>query len=358
MILQRSPSNRRSARRIATAALLIIGVYQAAPVGAAGRLEIEIATQAGLSPTAPHEWARLLGELGFDRVQLRGQRREDEPRIDEIGTPQRPSYRLIGILTSRNELIVPRGKFRTHQRDSLRTYLVRLSTDGPAAIVAEKGAFGLTLVQFEGLHADLGQTNKVETAGQTVSQWLAQVRGQLNHPVVIDHRAETKLLDGGTISDKLSGLTLGSALAIALREQGLALQPRQPLGEPVSLFIVAAPQDPDKAWPPGWKPTAPLRRVAPAMFEKLDAEIDGFTLRDTLAAIQPRLEIPLLLDHHVLSENRIDPETALIKVPPRRTSYKRLLDSAVAKARLEGQLKVDEAGTPFYWITTRRRPRR
>jgi hypothetical protein len=40
-----------------------------------------------------------------------------------------------------------------------------------------------------------------------------------------------------------------------------------------------------------------------------------------------------------------------VTLPRTKTYYKRVLDRVLAQARLGAQVRIDEAGTPFLWIT-------
>ena len=76
-----------------------------------------------------------------------------------------------------------------------------------------------------------------------------------------------------------------------------------------------------------------------------------------LAAIQQRVNLPFLLDHNSLARQNIDATQAIVSFPNRSTlhSYRKILDSILFKAKLKSELRVDEAGKPFLWITTARR---
>jgi hypothetical protein len=106
-----------------------------------------------------------------------------------------------------------------------------------------------------------------------------------------------------------------------------------------------------KDWPVGWETEKAPGEIAPSLFKQLNAEIDGYTLAATLAAIGPRLKLPYYFDHAALAADQIDPAAVNITLAPARLSYKRLLDRVLAQARLGNELRADEAGTVFLWIT-------
>jgi len=67
--------------------------------------------------------------------------------------------------------------------------------------------------------------------------------------------------------------------------------------------------------------------------------------------VGPRLGIPLLIDQAALERHDIDPTQIKIELPRTRTYYKRVLDRILSQARLKGELRADEAGNVFYWVT-------
>ena len=104
-------------------------------------------------------------------------------------------------------------------------------------------------------------------------------------------------------------------------------------------------------WPVGWEPEKAPGAIAPGLFDQLNAEIDGYTLDETLSAIGPRLSVPYFLDRTALAAKGVDPATVKIKIARTKTSYKLLLDRVLSQARLGSELRVDEVGTVFLWIS-------
>ena len=82
-----------------------------------------------------------------------------------------------------------------------------------------------------------------------------------------------------------------------------------------------------------------------------NVEISGFTLEETLAAIGPRVKIPIYMDHAALAAHKIEPDKIQVRLARTRTIYKRVIDRVLAQAKLGSQVRIDEAGTPFLWIT-------
>jgi hypothetical protein len=142
------------------------------------------------------------------------------------------------------------------------------------------------------------------------------------------------------------------------------LRPEKSRGQPVTYRVLVAAAnfvsadtlgklDDEKIanWPIGWAPQQFPKEIAPSLFEPHNAEIDGYTLAETLAAIRPRTNVPLLLDHAALAAHQIDPAKITVRLVRTRAGYKRVIDRVLAEARLRSHLRVDEAGTPFLWVT-------
>jgi hypothetical protein len=136
---------------------------------------------------------------------------------------------------------------------------------------------------------------------------------------------------------------------VALRTAGLLLAPVATDGQPVTLRVVAlAPNQ--QCWPTGWKPAGSPRTLVPAMYRFTTVEIEDYPLEQALEALAPHAGIPLVVDAHMVARRRID-MAAKVKYPAEKTYIRRALDRILAQGRLAGELRVDEAGRPFYWIT-------
>jgi hypothetical protein len=331
---------------------------------AAAPVELELATERGVQITAPQQWVQLLAGIGITRVRIRGGRPGDEPNVTKRGGPQGASYHVVGMLTSRDELRLPGGTFSRVDRLKLKDYFARLAADGSDAVTAPRGRFGLTEKELTTVLSDLAQPVEFETKGQPPREVIGRLQTKLSLKLAIDPETDRALRTAAPVVDELKGIAAGTALAIALRNYGLVMRPEKSRGQPIVYRVVAAGGDAVKGstlgkmssadmqyWPIGWEPEKSPGEVVPSLFESLNAEIDGFTLGEALAAISPRLSIPLYLDHAALKSLNIDPAKIQVQLAPMKISYKRVIDRIVAQARLGSEIRVDEAGMPFLWIT-------
>ena len=336
-----------------------ITVHAAAPP-----VELELATERGVQITAPHEWLQLLTAIGIDNVRIRGMTPGEEPKATNRGTAERPRYHVVGVLTARHQLLLPGETFTRGDRARLKDYFERLAADGADSLTAPRGRFGLTEKEMAAVLADLSQPIDFETAGQSPQAVIDRLQTKFAVKFVVDATAQRALRAAKPVADEFEGITAGSGMAMILRGCRLIMRPEKKRGEPVVYRIELANRDPlaetpagdvadseMKHWPVGWQPQQTPGRTAPSLFEPRNAEIDGYTLEETLAAIRPRIKVPMYVDHAALAAKRIDPSTIQVRLARTRSSYKRIIDRVLGQARLRSHLRVDEAGTPFLWVT-------
>jgi hypothetical protein len=347
--------------RFATVVLILIA---SATACAAPPIELELATERGMQITAPREWLQLLTSIGIDNVQIRGFRVGDEPSVKNRGSAERPRYHVVGILTSRHHLRLPGGAFSRNDKAKLKDYFEGLTADGAESLTAPRGRFGLTEKEMTAVLADLAQPIEFPTKGLPVRDVMERLQATFKARIALDGPSDRALRDSAPCSDELKGLTAGTGLAILLRSSGLALRPEKLRGEPVTYRIepVAAEAIDEetlgnaesadlKSWPVGWESQQTPGELAPSLFEYRNAEISGFTLEETLAAIGPRVRIPIYIDHAALAKHKIELAKIQVRLARTRTIYKRVIDRVLAQAKLGSQVRIDEAGTPFLWIT-------
>ncbi len=344
---------------------LIVVLASTTSLAATPPVEVELATEQGLQITAPHEWLQLLANLGIEHVQIRGIRWGDEPRLENRGTASQPNYHLVGVITAREQLRLPGGTYSRGDRAMLKDYFERLSADGAEAMTAPHGRFGLTEKEINTVFADLTPAIDFETKGQPPRAILDRLQAKLSGKTQVDGAANQVVESASPFADDLKRVSRGTGLAIVLRNYGLAFRPDKPRGAPVVYRIevmdpaiigastLGKPGKPiatDKYWPIGWEPDKPPGELAPSLFESLSAEIDGYSLAEAIAAIEPRLKLPLYKDHLALAADKIEPTKLQVKLARAKFSYKRLLDRVLAQAHLGASLRIDESGAPFLWV--------
>jgi len=332
----------------------------AAEAASPAAISIEIVTERGVQSTAHRQWLQLLTSIGQRDINIRSIRAGEQADIRSTGTAERPRYRIVGVLDASGILTLPGGRFDERSRTKLADYLDRLANDGLEGVTAKKGRYGLTKKQFEAVHSELSKTLGISTNQRLLGELLREVADSIELELRIDPKAQAIIERAEPLTDETKELTTGTAMAMLLRRDGLVLAPDKPRGEEVGLRVarqadVASEDDEeslaDIAWPVGWKSEAQRRQLAPAMMEYLNAQIEGFTLAEAMATIAPRAGVPIFWDHATLRKHKIEPTTIQVQYPKKRSQLIRVIDRLLFQARLRGELKVDEAGTVFYWIS-------
>jgi hypothetical protein len=328
--------------------VITIAILCTCAVALAGEVvvDIEIALMPGAPITAPQEWARRLGEIGLDRVQIRSMRGEERPvtKMNDDGT----RVDVLAVLTRQDELIFADRRFRAGQVSELRNYIETLPEQIVEAGIV-RGPFRLTEQEFTSVMTDLARPLTGSTIGMSARGLLADAAGKIRLPIH-EHPAANELLRASKpMTVELNKLSMGTALVIALRREGLILRPEHVRD---GLRLVVEPyQRARESWPAGWRAEQSPRQVAPKLFESLNIEVEGFTLAKALTALEPRLGVPVIMDEWVLTQLDINPNKIPVKLPAKKTFLKNAVDKLLSQARLASEIRIDEAGTAFLWVT-------
>ena len=312
---------------------------------------IEIASAARPQATAPRRWVQLLTDLGVGNVRLRGMQPGDAPKAEDFGTADSPRVRIVAILNSKNELLVPGKKLRLSDQETIKAYLERAGKDGAQSVTAARGKFGLTKEEFTKLFNQLKRPLALPTRDKTLQAIIDANQNGVTLPITIDPTLRSVLKVEPEGLAEVKDLSRGTALAVLVGGEGLVLEPIKEPGKPVGLKLVNQ-HDAKHSWPVGYDIQQSPRETCPKLFEQINVEIDGYTLAEAVKAVSAQIEgLPIVWDRFALRSNGIIPETQQVKLARTKTFYKRIIDRLLFQARLSGDLRIDETGTPFYWIS-------
>ena len=319
--------------------------------GATVRVEFELMTERGFPVTGAHEWSRLFAEIDSTRVTIRGARDRDRPEIQQIGTEERPAYRVVGLLTRGNRLQLPGpNEYSLADRARITAWIEKLRTVGVPRDAETELAFGLSPTELVAFHERLEKVVAFETKGARSGDVCRRLVRELSIVFEVSVGAKSAFSRNELVIDELQGLSHGTALAAVLRPMGLAFAPRRRT-QGIQLYV-AESRELAEWWPAGWPLQQAPFKTAPLLFKHLPVEIADFSLRKALDAIQPRVEIPFLNDHNAIAKLQVDLDEQLVSFPKRRTSYKKVLDVILFQSGLKGVVRTDDAGKPFLWITS------
>ena len=335
--------------------LLTIGLLTSDDQANAQRrfIELEIST----SPRAPlgsqQEWNMLLNDVGADRVRLRTAG-SAKVKVVESESSGLSRIKILGAIQDR-KLVLPGKSFSARDKAMLREYIQQLRDDGANIALADKKAFGLTSQQLVDLNGQLSKKLELTTKGQTAAEVLQKVRRQLPVDFETDLAAKQALKRSEPILDELEGLSIGTAMAAIMRPLGLVVAPTRERGAKTKLLITDF-RKAEEHWPVGW-PTQdiPLRSV-PDLLEKFPIEVRDFPLGQVIQAIQAKSEVPMLLDHNSIARADIDLSTSQVTLIKKNASYLHALGKVLnqTKPKMKYEIRADENGKSFLWLTTLR----
>ena len=297
------------------------------------------------------QWQQALAAAGVQNFRLRGGQEGDKPSIEVGGTEQAPLYKVNAVLV-RDELMVPGGRFRRSECKKLAAWLDDLAKRGLPEKREKVAAFGLTASQLQKVNADLAKAVGFSTKGMTRSEAVNKIAGQLG----LSLKIEGELADGDDkIEEELSAFSSGTALACILRPIGSCLVPRESDGETLLSYAVDRKCNLDQApWPVGW-PAEGQSAEGPAEIVRVpqreclrrhgDQSLAG-SRQATQSAGDLRSQRTGSAWHRARQGDRfLHPQQAARLAT---ASLRKML----GKIKLKFEVRVDEAGKAFLWIST------
>ena len=330
-------------------ALLLVATI-AAEANAAGRVQLQLIGDAQGAALLFQQWGQALDRAGIKNVRIRSGRSTDKVGIQSLGTEASPYYIVTGMIRSSDELVLPNGRYTRRDLARLDGWLKSLAEHGPGGPSEPvKAAFGLTPQQFQAVREDAAQPIGSSTEGISRADAVRRIASRMATPVRIDPGA-SRALGEDTVAEELSELSAGTALACVLRPAGYCLVPRASGSS--TMFTVVAARPGMEVWPVGWESDRPRRDLLPALFEFHNINIQGVSASLALTAIAKKLGVPVLIDHNALARHGIDPSKKMVSHPRSRTTYSQALNRILFQAGLKSEVRVDEAGKAFLWVST------
>ncbi len=313
------------------------------------RVQLEIAVDPRLPPTTQQEWMRRLAAAGIERMRLRTGLPDERPEIRALGDDP-PDYAVRAIITSANELLEPGVRFRAAEAEQLKKWLEDLLEQGPPDARPQRTPLGVDIIRFQAIHQDLARPVTFSTANRPRGEVFSALVKMTKFAVVADPVVRNKIGED-PVTAELQGFALGTALAYLLRSKGLALVPRADAA--ATTLVVLPARKGMAAWPVGWPPEGPETESLPKLLEFLTVDITNSPISEVVQAVSQRIDLPYLWDDVALARFGLRPEEALVNVPQTKTTHYRLLKQTLFQAKLRGEIRLDEAGRAFLWITSR-----
>ncbi len=313
-------------------------------------VELEIYSTPTTPATTRHQWLEALSEAGADRVSAKTSRKP-APSIEETTYGGSKVILVKGVINNR-KIKLPKKTFSITDQRGIKDYLQSLRADGAKTTLAEKKAFGLTSEQLINVHSKLAGTVTSGTQGKESGSLLNQLIQSLPQKTNLSPSARSALTSSEKVSNEYQGLSTGTALSIELRRHDLVLRPSPKQGRGVELEVVTTSQAPE-SWPQGWPPKAAPVTTFPKLFEVTALQLNNIQLDSVLSAISRRLKIEFIVDPAAWGTKPVDLSTVKVTFNKPRASYSAAIGNILSqsKPQLRYEIRLDENGEPFIWIT-------
>ena len=344
----------RAATRSGLATVVVAGLIFAFAGTAAAQsppasIAVELVTLRGLPVGGERKWIEMFGRAGVRDVRVRRGRGGERAAIESSRVGGRTRYRIVGIVTRTDEVALPGQVFRSRQVKELKAWLDRIRTRGPKAAGGQPEAFGLTSGELAELFEAVEEPLSGATKGTSLSEVIRAARQRSGLSIDVASSAERLLHEADPCLDELSGISVGTALAAALRPAGLAVVPKV-LGPGKYRLVILPARGIKERWPVGWPLIQTPGETARRFMKLATVEIIDQPLPVVLHALERPTGVRFLVDHNGLALRGEEPAAVKINIPERRSTYKSVLDRGLRDAGLRGELRIDEAGRPIYWI--------
>lgn len=342
--------------RILTALVVAGFAAVAEPTVARGaaRVEMEVALEPGFVSTELQAWHELLSAVGVDSLRLGGSANAARKLgVENVGSADAPSYRVYAVITARRELVLPHARFSRSDRGKLAQWIAELKNGGPPRKPGEKAPpFGLSAEQLDAVAQDLAKPVDFSTAGVPLRTVLIELGKRTSGPIVAEPSVAQQLGGAEKVPGELQGLACGTVAAAVLRREGWVFVPRLTAERKVEYYVTRSNLATD-VWPIGWPPEKPLAEIVPEMFTLRNVEISDTPASQLMQVVAERLKLPMLFDEQALVARKLDPSKAMVKIPLAKLGYEAVLNHTMFQAGLKHEVRLDDAGKPFLWVTAR-----
>lgn len=317
-------------------------------------MELDVAMEAGFPVADLQRWNALLGECGFDSVRIGSPGGSvAKVAVEPVAGVGGKSFKVTGVLMRSGQLLLPGGRFGVNEKAAITAWAAKVRSEGaPLAPGQKRSPFGIEPLTLDVIRKDLGRAADFSTLQKSPVDVLTQIGNRCQYQVVAEPAIADILVRAEKVPGELQGLACGTVLAAVLRREGLSLVPALGVGGRPEYTIVKARPDQD-IWPIGWPPERPLPEVLPEMFTLRNVAIDDYAASELLQVVADRLKLPMLFDEQALVIKKLDPSKVKVKIPEGQMGYETVLDRAMFQSGLRHEVRLDDGGRAFLWVTSR-----
>ncbi len=318
-------------------------------------LEVEVLVQSLPSyRIKSQEWGRAFQELGYS-VKFRAPRAGEAPRVEDLDGDDFLATRVVAAMAADGSIRIGKQKFDIESTKLLTQALDEIQRHGAKGPPDSNPTWGLTDEQFQEVTHLLGVP--VENPVELQSSILAvesvgrPASMRLKFTAAARLQAVAQRPESAPETIELQGFTKGSAIAIILAQYGLGFRPRYVAPGQYDLEIDLGNES-SNLWPIGWKPVQSFSEILPAYFRAIPLDVEDVEVSALVGAISEKIEVSHFSSAYALSAKGLNMNTLKYTRKDDRISPARLLTAVGDKLELGFDVRVDEAGKLFLWVTT------
>jgi hypothetical protein len=295
----------------------------------------------------------LFDNLGYP-VRIRPGTSADKVETREKTYNKLRQVQVVGRVGEKGRLEFADRTFSLSDTQALREWLRELETYGAQGTPEGKPLWGMSDAQFKEVHATLAGKVANDVQGLSFEAALSSLELPAQYPVRVSNEASSWLKQTFSrippVRHALKDCTRGTALAIVTNEYGMGFRPlRTPEGN-IELVVDPLTKSTD-VWPIGWQPKQPEPAVVPKLYELTPVEYSNQKLPDILNSISSDTGIPIRVDYFGIGTQGIKFENLRATQKRQKAPLSRVLGRITTPHRLQSQVRIDEAGQPFVWVS-------
>jgi hypothetical protein len=314
-------------------------------------IEIDLVMTDATQSLQSQTWGRVFDKIG-QRVRVKTAGIEEDPKISETNRGPLRTVKLVGRIDRRGTLTFPGKSFTSGDEKALKEWLDELQVFGAQGNPTGQARWGLNTEQFQTLFTSLAEEVTTDVKGQPLVDVARSLGFGIDVPLRIHDTVADRWNPALTVTQDVRGLSRGSALAVLLNDHGLCIRPVRTPGGSVDLVVRSRDQTPDP-WPVGWEPKPNVQRsdYAPELFAFRPIGFLDRPVSATIEEARTQTGCPIVIDTPALARKEIDLEKRTFGLPQKKTAWILVLQSALLGTNLVHQIRVDEAGRGFIFIT-------
>jgi hypothetical protein len=300
------------------------------------------------------EWGRLFQELGYT-PKFRQPKPGEELRIEDIVDGDRVTVRIVCGMSLDGSIRIGRQKFTLEDSNKLRSFLDELRDYGSGGPPERNPTWGMSEKQLIEIMKLLSEpvTDVVQLQSPVVAvESLGLPDGvKLTFADSARERALGRRPESAPEELDLKGCSKGCGMAILLAQYGLGFRPQRIAANRFELQIDVGGEI-NNLWPTGWKTQETVAKVLPAYLKSVPVDVEDAEVSALLDVVSERLKIPVFYSGFELTSAGKNLDELKYSRKQEKIAPSRLLTSIADKHQLGFDVRVDEGGKLFLWVTT------